>query len=118
MGSNGDSAHTYYLQNMHTHPFFWNVLAASTVGWLLGFVKGFSSTLDWLGKYMASPPRLLTFILDALIFVAVGAYLGTGLFSPDSFLEACAAGVTWPVVFGSLATGGLPGIKRDGGTTG
>jgi hypothetical protein len=35
---------TYHLGNMHTHPWFWDVMGSSAVGWVMGLVKGFSGT--------------------------------------------------------------------------
>jgi hypothetical protein len=87
---------------MHTHPFFWDVMVASVVGWVLGMVKGFSSTKDWLTQYWPGAPKPAFFLLDMGVFVIVGAYFGTGIYDPSSFVAALGAGLTWPVGFGSL----------------
>lgn len=80
-------------------------MAASVVGWILGLVKGFSGTRDWIGKYVSSEPKpLLLFLADLVVFVLVGAYFGTGIFRPADFLQAMAAGLTWPISLGALAT--------------
>lgn len=81
------------------------VLLASAVGWVLGLVKGFAGTKDWLAKYFPNPPKLLWFILDSLVYVGVGAILGTVIYNPTTATAALAAGITWPVGFGALATG-------------
>ena len=89
---------------MHSHPWFWEVLAASLVGWVLGKVKGFSSSKDWLEGYWPNPPLPVIFILDFIIFVIVGAYFGTGIYNPATFIAAIGAGLSWPVGLGALAT--------------
>ena len=94
----------YHLRDMHTHPWFWEVLASALVGWILGMVKGFSGTKDWLEKYWTRPPTYLVFLGDVLVFVFVGAYFGTAIYNPDKFLEALAAGLTWPIAVGALST--------------
>lgn len=93
----------YRLGNMHEHPWFYVVLGASTVGWLLGTVKGFHSSAGWVGQYWAGPPKALVFLVDLVVFVGIGGYFGTGIFDPSSFPEAVAAGLCWPVGFGALA---------------
>jgi hypothetical protein len=94
----------YRLANMHTHPWFWEVLASSAVGWLLGLVKGFSGAKDWLATYWSKTPKAAILILDMLIFIGVGAYAGTGIYNPTSFFAAMGAGITWPVGLGAIAT--------------
>jgi len=94
------------ILTMHTQPFFWDVMVASVVGWVLGMVKGFSGSKDWLNHYWANPPRPALFVLDLLVFVLCGAYVGTGIYHPDSFVAALGAGLSWPVAFGALATKG------------
>ena len=102
-GQNGDGA-IMSLQNMHQHPWFWTVMAASVVGWVLGIAKGFSGSDDWLDKYWPEKPRIVVFILDLLIFVLIGGYIGTGIYNPANFVAAIAAGLTWPIGLGALAT--------------
>lgn len=94
----------HHVWDMYKHTWFWEVLAASIAGWVLGLVKGFSGTRDWLTKYWKQPPIPLTFALDLLVFVFIGAFIGTGVYNPNSFVEALAAGLTWPVGLGALAT--------------
>jgi hypothetical protein len=89
---------------MHTHPWFWEVLFASVVGWVLGQVKGFASIEDWLDRYWPRPPRLLIFLGDLLAFAVIGGYFGTGIYNPDSLTAAIAAGLSWPLGIGALAT--------------
>jgi hypothetical protein len=93
-----------HIKDMHKHPWFFEVLASSFVGWLIGQVKGFSSTKDWLAKYWPRTPLLVVFLLDLFVFVAVGAYFGTGIYNPENFLAALGAGLSWPIGLGSLAT--------------
>jgi hypothetical protein len=104
----------YHLKNMHTHPWFWEVLASSAVGWLLGLVRGFSGVKDWIATYWPTAPKLAVAILDLFIFIVVGAYLGTGIYNPTSFLAAIGAGITWPIGLGSLTT---KASKPGGGGT-
>jgi hypothetical protein len=94
----------YRIANMHTHPWFWEVLVSSAVGWVLGLVKGFSGAKDWLATYIASNSKFLVLVLDMLIFIGVGSYFGTAIYEPTSFLAAMCAGLTWPIGLGSLAT--------------
>ena len=94
----------YHLLTMHTHPWFWDVMGASVVGWVVGIVKGFSGAKDWLERYWANPPRIVVWLLDLVIFVVVGAYFGTGIYNPTTFIAAIAAGLSWPIGLGSLAT--------------
>jgi hypothetical protein len=94
----------YHIGNMHQQPFFWEVVFASLVGWLLSMVKGFSGSKDWLEKYMSAPPKLLIFTGDLIIFVIVGGYVGTGVYNPSTIVAAFAAGISWPVGLGALTT--------------
>src|SRR5271166_6662461 len=56
------------IETMHKQPFFLTVLFASAGGWVLGLVKGFSTSKNWLeGIGLPSPP-LLVFFLDIFIF--------------------------------------------------
>jgi hypothetical protein len=89
---------------MHSQPFFWDVMIASVVGWVLGMVKGFSGSKDWLEKYWVNAPKLALFALDFLVFVLCGAYIGTGIYHPESFVAALGPGLSWPVAFGALAS--------------
>jgi hypothetical protein len=92
------------IPNIHRQPFFWTVMVASVLGWVLGMVKGFDSSKDWLAKYLRKVPMPLLFFTDLLIFVIIGAYIGTGLYQPTTFSAALAAGLTWPVALGALAS--------------
>jgi len=89
---------------MHKAPFFWTVMFASVVGWILGIVKGFDGSRDWLARYWPTAPKPILFGLDFFIFVIVGAYVGTGLYQPAAFPAAIAAGVSWPVGLGALVS--------------
>ena len=104
MADDSTETRDLHLISMHTQPWFWEVLAASAVGWVIGLVKGFKTSKDWIEGYCNSPPLLVVFLLDLLIFIGVGAYFGTGIYNPESLLEAVAAGLTWPVGLGALAT--------------
>ena len=92
------------ILSMHHQPFFWDVMVASVVGWVLGMVKGFSGSKDWLDRYWTNAPKPVLFFLDLLVFVLCGAYIGTGIYHPESFVAALGAGLSWPVAFGALAT--------------
>src|ERR1017187_565538 len=96
------------IPNIHKQPFFWTVMVASVLGWILGMVKGFDSSKDWLAKYLKKVPMFLLFCTDLLIFVVIGAYVGTGLYQPTTFSAALAAGLTWPVALGALASKSTP----------
>jgi hypothetical protein len=93
-----------HLIAIPSHPWFTEVLAASVVGWVIGKVKGYSGTQDWLEGYWEHPPGWAVWILDCAVFVGVGGFFGTGIYNPTSFLSAIAAGFTWPIGLGSLAT--------------
>jgi len=94
----------YHLANMHTHPWFWDVTAASVIGWVIGIVKGFSGSKDWLENYWQNPNPFAIWLLDLVIFVVVGGYIGTGIYNPTTYQAAIAAGLSWPIGLGSLAT--------------
>lgn len=94
----------YHIANMHEHPYFWDVVVASVIGWLIGMVKGFSGSKDWLEKYWPRPPLVVIFLLDLVIFVCVGGYIGTGIYNPLTIVAAFAAGISWPVGLGALVT--------------
>ena len=94
----------YHIANMHKHPYFWDVVVASVVGWVIGMVKGFSGSKDWLQKYWRNPPVPVIFLSDLIIFVCVGGYIGTGIYDPSTTVAAFAAGVSWPVGLGALVT--------------
>jgi hypothetical protein len=94
----------WHISNLHQHPWFAEVICSSVAGWLLGMVKGFSSSGDWLRKYLPSKPAFVVFLLDLLIFVVFGGYFGTGIYNPTNLLAAFAAGLSWPVGLGALAT--------------
>jgi len=89
---------------MHKQPWFVDVLISSLVGWVLGMVKGFNTTKEWIEKYWTTPPKVVIFIGDALVFVLVGGYFGTAVYDPSSRLEAIAAGFSWPIGLGALTT--------------
>jgi hypothetical protein len=47
----------YHFGNMYTDPWFFDVMAASAIGWFMGLVKGYNGTRDWLARYgYAEPP--------------------------------------------------------------
>ena len=102
----GGAAPVYHLENMHHHPWFWDVAIASTVGWMLGMVKGFSGSREWLERYWPNPPSLVIGILDFVIYAVVGGYFGTGIYNPQDLVAAMAAGLSWPVGFGALVSKG------------
>jgi hypothetical protein len=114
-GSISGPAAALDISNIHRQPFFWTVMVASLIGWVLGMVKGFDSSKDWLAKYMKRVPSPLLFLVDLVIFVVVGAYVGTGLSQPATFSAALAAGLTWPVALGALASKTTPGTNAPGG---
>ena len=70
----------------------------------MGRTKEFSGTKEWLGRYWERVPKVLIFLLDLAVFVGVGAYFGTGIYDPNNLPEAFAAGLSWPVGLGALAT--------------
>jgi len=92
------------IQQIPRDPWFFTVAAASAAGWILGAVRGFSTSADWLKKYLKNPPIALVFMADLLVFVVVGAFLGTGIYTPKTFVAAIAAGLTWPIGVGALVT--------------
>ena len=110
--SNGGANPGHPIQLMHQDPWFITVAAASMAGWILGAVKGFSTSADWLRKYIAKPPVLLVFFSDLFLFVVAGAYLGTGIYTPTNFVSAIAAGLTWPIGLGALATSDRPSLSQ------
>jgi hypothetical protein len=104
----------YHIQEMYKHPWFWDVLAASAGGWVLGLVKGFSGVKDWIASYWPSAPLAVVFVLDLIVFVVVGAFVGTGIYNPSNLIAALAAGITWPVGLGSLTTKAQPPPSGNG----
>lgn len=93
----GSQAVAYGLSNMHTHPWFKEVMVASLIGWVTGVAKGFRGSRDWLQRYWATVPTVVVFGADLIVFALVGGYLGTGIFRPSDFVQALSAGVTWPL---------------------
>jgi len=89
---------------MPYHEYFPEVLAASVVGWIVGLVKGFDTSKNWLKAYWPTAPLFILFVLDLFIFVVVGGFFGTGIYNPQNFLAALAAGLSWPVGLGALTT--------------
>jgi hypothetical protein len=102
--ADGLNAPAYHFGNMHQHPWFWDVVGASAIGWVIGIVKGFSGSKEWLDRYWPRAPLLVVWMLDFLVFVVVGGYLGTGIYNPMTFLAALSAGLSWPIGLGALAT--------------
>jgi hypothetical protein len=100
------NAADWTFSNMHRHPWFLEVLVASLVGWALSMSKGFASVAEWLNRYFPNPPKLIVFLLDVIVFIVVGSYFGTAIYNPNNLLEALAAGISWPVGLGALATKG------------
>lgn len=94
------------LKNIHQQPYFLEVLASSLVSWVTGLTKGFKSSKDWLSKYfgVGKTPTFLIFIFDFIIYTIVGAYFGTGIYQPDNFIGAIAAGTSWPLGLGALSS--------------
>lgn len=111
--SNGATNPGHPIQLMHQDPWFFTVAAASMAGWILGAVKGFSTSSDWLKRYIEKPPAPAIFVADLLVFVVAGAYFGTGIYSPTNFVSAIAAGLTWPIGLGALATTDRPVPKNQ-----
>lgn len=66
-------------------------------------------------KIYATPPPILVFLADMLVFVVAGAYFGTGIYTPTTFVAAIAAGLTWPLGLGALATTDKPDRKTATG---
>jgi len=98
------SSPAVHFLGMWKHPYFYEVMVASVFGWVLGLVKGFSGAKDWLDQYWPSRPAVIIFLLDLLIFVVCGAFFGTGIYDPRTMQAALAAGLSWPVGLGALAT--------------
>jgi hypothetical protein len=92
------------IQETFKQPLFPVVFLGSLIGWMVGKVKGFVSAKEWLDRYWPGAPLPVIFLLDLFIFAFVGSFLGTLIYSPTSALEALAAGVSWPVGLGGLAT--------------
>lgn len=92
------------LATIHQQPFFFEVMMASIIGWIVGITKGFSTSRSWFTTYLKDAPVLAIFGLDLLIFVVVGAYVGTGVYQPSNFVAALGAGITWPLALGTLAS--------------
>jgi hypothetical protein len=101
------------IQTMHQHPLFWTVGAASIGGWLLGIVKGFNTSADFIKRYWRRPYPLVVLAIDLLVFAVGGAYVGTGIYNPKEFVPALAAGVTWPIAFAALTTRDARGQRRS-----
>ena len=100
-----DAQRPQHIYEMHQHTWFVEVLVASVLGWVIGTVKGFSGTKEWMAGYWSSPPGLLIFMLDFAVFVGAGAYLGTAIYDPATLAAAFAAGVSWPLALGGITTG-------------
>jgi hypothetical protein len=103
-GGTPNSQPALHFIGMWKQPFFPEVMVASVFGWVLGQVKGFSGAKDWLDRYWPNSPKVIVFILDLTIFVVCGAFFGTGIYNPDTLQAALAAGLSWPVGLGALAT--------------
>jgi hypothetical protein len=96
----------FHLPTMHRHPWFWDVMVIPAFGWLVGSVKGQIGSRKWLEHYWHEPSPWVIFLLDVLVFIGGGAYIGTDIYNPTTFLSAVAAGLSWPIALASLA-------KRD-----
>jgi hypothetical protein len=101
-------APTYSAVNIYKHPWFWDVMVASAAGWFLGLLKGLSTTKEWFDKYWPTAAKVIIFLADLLVFICAGAYFGTGIYNPDKFVAAVAAGLSWPLALGALNTKGAP----------
>lgn len=94
--------HDYHIWNLHTHPWFWEVLFSALVGWVLSIRKGYKGTADLYAKHFPNAPNWVIFVSDLLFLVVVGAYFGTGIYNPANFVAAIAAGLNWPVGVNAL----------------
>src|SRR5688500_9234430 len=94
----------YNFGNLHEHPHFWTVMIVSLAGWVTGMAKGFSTSKEWLLQYFPTAPRVAIFVFDLIIFVFIGGYFGSGIYDPQNFYAAAAAGFTWPLALGALTT--------------
>jgi hypothetical protein len=103
-GANVAYKSVYTIGTMHNHPQFYTVCGASIAGWILGNVKGFSSSADWFKRYWPTPHPIIVLVADFLVFAVAGAYIGTGIYDPTNFVAAVAAGLTWPIGFAALTT--------------
>ena len=91
------------LVGMYQHERFVEVIIGGGIGWILGAVKGLSSSADWLGRYGFKPNLKFLFPVDALLFIGAGGFLGTAIFDPTSLTAALSAGVLWPIALGAVA---------------
>lgn len=53
-----------HLKDIVNDPWFWEVTAASGLGWFLGTLKGFSGSKEWLARYGITAPKLFVLIVD------------------------------------------------------
>lgn len=93
-----------HIKNMVNHPWFWEVTAASGIGWFLGTLKGFSGSKEWLARYNIEAPKVLVLVIDFAVFVGVGGFVGIAIYDPTTLQAAMAAGVSWPLGLGALTT--------------
>ena len=109
----------YSLGNMHTHPEFITVSAASIIGWALGIGKGENiNAKKWLKKFSSKTPKWIEHIFNFIIFAVVGAYCGTGIYKPIDFTSALAAGFAWPLGLTGLAASPKDDKIKDTETNG
>lgn len=77
-------------------------VVGALVGWLIGCIKGFKSSADWISSYDLDAHRLIPLFLDSIIYVIVGPIIGIVIHNPASPISGLVAGITWPVMLGGL----------------
>jgi hypothetical protein len=102
--SNAASAADSHIRDMVNDPWFWDVTAASGLGWFMGTLKGFSGSKEWLARYDIKAPKWLVLIVDCIVYVGVGGFVGIAIYNPQTLHAAMAAGVSWPLGLGALTT--------------
>jgi hypothetical protein len=93
-----------HLKDIVNDPWFWEVTAASGLGWFLGTLKGFSGSKEWLARYNITPPKLVVLVADFIVYVGIGGFVGIAIYNPTTLHAAMAAGVSWPLGLGALTT--------------
>ena len=87
----------YSISNMYKQPWFFDVMCAAAIGWVLGLVKGYNGTRNWLAQYnMASNQLRWRWVSTAAI--AIAGLVGFPALARAAGLAAAAAAAPVPVL--------------------
>ena len=85
------------------------VLFGSMLVYVMSTVRGLEASDHFFRRFYPNQSDLFYFRLDFFFTTFVGFIVGIVVYSPQTFPQAFAAGLTWPSAFRLFASGRSPG---------